>query len=210
MNKQLSRLFGECLLTMGCAIWFHNTQEWEPAIVGSISFITLILDTFVLEGNIEAQPPQVEDNPVHEVHPLDIELYERMIDFLPHNNNMEHWLREHDMGGRGTSFDYFDRVFDFYNEFSLQTIFFRNNELENLKTELLNSINDFRWNCAQHMVPDNIQGNFYLIPRHEDRRPFDPQLEAQEIRNSEELNQNATDVYNNFLSLYCRAQEVLY
>ena len=123
-------------------------------------------------------------------------------DQLPLNPEMDHWLKEIDLHGRGIHFDYFHRLFEFRIRNDRANIFFYDTDLDQIFKELLNVIREFELKSAQYMSPSEGRNNYFEIPRHTDRRAYDPNLDARENQRGIELNDLATRTYNLFERLY--------
>ncbi len=197
MEDKKERRIVEFLALMVIAVWFYFELSWQSGIAFFIALIFLSYDFLFDRKKLEP-----EDNTNENAFKADKELYIRMINTLPHDHLMEDWLKEQPMGQRGLSFDYYDKVFRFAQIFGRETEFFHNERLNNLLIDLIRNIEIFRMNTAQYMSPSPMRDNHFEVRRHHEYREYDPELDAQENRRMEELDNNATSVYNAYISLY--------
>lgn len=202
MEYKKERRVAEFLALIVTVVWFFFEQSWQSGVSSLIALIFLSFD-FLFDRKKSDLTNAANENAFK----ADKELYIRLINTLPHDHQMEEWLKDQPMGQRGLIFDYYDRVFRFADIYGRETEFFHDDALNTLLKDLIYKIKIFRRNTAQYMSPSEMRENRFEVKRHHDYREYDPSLDAQENRRMEELDDNATEVYNSLIVLYVECKK---
>lgn len=197
MEFKKERRIVELLVLVVILVWFYHEQSWQSGVAALSALIFLSFDFLFDRKKIDNINVASEQQ-----FKADREFYLRLINTLPHDTKMEDWLKNKPMGQRGLSFDYFDKVFNFAETYGRETEFFHDPILNALLNDLISQINVFRMNTAQYMSPSSLKENRFEVKRHYDFKAFDHKLDVRENEQMQELDNNATEVYNSFVNLY--------